>query len=563
MEAGTGTVDTVEVGCEAFFGAEGEPSSLRRFLVGSDETPQVMEAAEVEAELNDPLAVELFRQGQFPATTEELLAALDARVGADHPLAVKSQRSFVVGEGSQIAKDPSRSFDRRLRFVVTRGQGPDGPDILISAFQAASQSVEVMAWDERNGGFNYYRTVGGSGGWVWAGNSRHAWEPDTRSSGPFESHPTGNLLFKEFKLPWVHWHSPLATMDQLDFAAGDTRATHPWFGDKDGAYVLEDSVAKPAIHRWNGRRLAQVADAGTIADPAQVMERLLGSPNPRRFTVNLISSNDRHAELESAERVSLPSTFFVDVDGLSEVLGLAAPAPEGFSVAASAYREALAEFGVAVRNHDQSRPLEAGEEAFERPGDTNFLFVVPERAFEDVDFLRQLVKPEPATGERDLGLVSDRLAACLLMVDFPNPVFSERRAGLLHHVEAAFPGPVPAEEWGRFSETLGDAIAAAAGGGEGGPAEAEFAELWSAGDGWKEAANARLEPYYEALAARLATPDGVKDVFRLAEARRNRVRRMPIDETPLLFAQSNLDPADLAGLAMTPGGAVEQRDPQP
>jgi hypothetical protein len=561
MEAGTGAVDTVEVGCEAFFGAEAEPTSLRRFLVGSDKAPQVMEAAEVEAELNDPVAVELFRQGQFPATAEELLAALDARVGADHPLAAKSQRSFVVGEGSQIAKDPSRSFDRRLRFVVTRGQGPDGPDILVSSFQAASESVEVMAWDERNGGFNYYRTVGGSGGWVWAGNSRHAWEPETRSSGPFESHPTGNMLFKEFKLPWVHWHSPLATMDTLDFAEGDTRAAHPWFDDKENAYVLEDSVAKPAIHRWNARRLAQFADAGTIADPAQVMERLLGSPNPRHFTVNLVSSNDRHAELERVERVRLPSTFFVDVDGLSGALGLVAP--EGFSVAAGAYRETLAEFGVAVRNHDEARPLEAGEEAFERPGDTNFLFVVPERAFEDFDFLRQLVKPEPANGERGLGLVSDRLAACLLMVDFPNPVFSERRAALLRHVEAAFPGALPAEEWGGFSEMLGNAITAAAGGAEGGLAEAEFAELWNAGDGWKEAANARLEPYYLALAARLTTPDGVREVFRLAEARRNRVRRMPIDETPLLFAQSNLDPAGLAGLAMTPGGTVERRDQQP
>ncbi|HEX5375723.1 MAG TPA: hypothetical protein VFW48_06165 [Solirubrobacterales bacterium] len=551
MEAGI-VKEAEPIGCGAFFQADAEPSSLRRFLVGSDEKPQPMDAAEIEEELNDPFAVELLRAGEFPSTGEDLLARLDAKVAADHPLASATQQSFVVAEESQVVKDPAAAADRRLRFLLTRGGGPDGPDLMISTSRPDSPSVEVMAWDGRKGGFNYYRTIlGTAGSWVWAGNSRHAWEPGTRSSGPFESHPTGNLLFKELKLPWVHWHSPRATMDPLDVEAGDAVAQHPWFDKKLGAYVLEDSVAKPAITRWNRRRLAQVSEAAEIGEPVQVMERLLGSPEPRRFTVNLVSSQESQPALAGLAQVGLPSTFFADLDVLSGVFELTRPQVP-FAVSAQVYRDALAEFGVTLRDREGPEP---GAD-FERTGDTHFLFVVPERAFEDVDFVRQLVRPRPEAEERQLGLVSERLAACLLMVDFPNPVFSDRRAGLLGHVPS---GPLPAGEWEAFSQSLGDAIVAAATGTAPSAAELEFAELWAAEEGWKEVANQRLGAYYERLAEKLATPEGFRGVFRLAEERRNRVRKMPINEAPMLFAQTSIPVESIEGLAMNPDGTVEQR----
>ncbi len=538
------------VGCGAFFDADAESASLRRFLVGLDTAPQLMERAEIESELNDPLAALLFRQGVFPSTAEGVLAELDLKIGTDHPLSLSTQRSFVVGEGTQIAKDRSATFNRNIRFLVTRGRGgPDGPDLMISTFRPNSTSIEVMAWDPQNGGFNFYRTIPGAvGSWAWAGNSRHAWEEGTRSSGPFESHPTGNLLFKEFKLPWVHWHSSKAIIDKLDFPAADDIAEHSWFTAKENAYVLEDSVAKLAITRWNRTRLGQVLDAGAIEEPTQVMERIVGSPAPRRHTVNLVSSEDTQPALAGIEAVRLPKSFFVDVDGLSGVLDLPFP-KEPFEVSADVYRSILSEFDVTVSSDDGG---------FSRPGDTHFLFVVPERAFEDTEFVRQLVKPDGGAGERDLGLVSERLVGCLLMVDFPNPVFSERRASLRRHLPA---GPLPASEWGGFAETFGNAIAAAATGTNPEPAELEFAELWNLkDDGWRDAASQRLESYYAALAARLGSADDFKQIFMLAEARRNRVREMPINETSLLFAETSIPPEDIVGLAMNPDGTVEQRD---
>jgi hypothetical protein len=548
--------DTPGPGCGEFFGAGSESGSLKQFLVGIDAEPRPMQPAKVESELNDRFATELLRQGIFPATAEDLLAQLDAKIGGDDPLAEGTQRAFVVAEGSQVAKDPRLGFERNLRFLIARGRGGDGPDLMISTSAPESRSVEVMAWDDRGGGFNYYRTLtrdGARGSWVWAGNSRHAWEPGTRASGPFESHPTGNLLFKELKLPWLHWHGPPAIIDELDLRAGDPRVGHQWFRSRVGAYVLEESVAIPAIRRWNRRRLEQVKEDGVVSDPRQLMERFVGSTEPRRFTVNLVSSRESNAGLASADTVRLPGSFFVDADAFVEdILNLRGP--PGLAVSGEQYGSALDAFEVVVRNEDDEHSLGSGE-PFERPGDTHFVFVVPERAFEDTDFVRQLIKPKPQVGEPELGLISERLAGCLVMVDFPNPVFSARRAGLLDHVPTE---PLAAADWPAFSEQLGNKIAAASGG-SGTPAEDEFARLWNAGDGWRDAANELLLEYYDSLTKRLARADGFTDVFRLAEARRRKVRAMPINETALLFAQTNIAADAIAGLAMNPDATVEQR----
>lgn len=551
------TAQAGETRCEVFSTAKAGGPSLKRFLVGLDGAPRKLEAAELESDLNDPFAVHVLRKGTFPGTPQDVLSALDDAIGPEHALGRGTQRSFVVAEGSQVAKDPARSFRRGLRFMLTRGQGPDGPDLMISTSHPESPSVEVMAWDDQRGGFNYYRTLtrdGAERSWVWAGNSRHAWERDTRASGPFESHPTGNLLFKELKLPWVHWHGPPAIIDGRDLPAGDDLASHPWFSDKQGAYVLEDSVAKPAISRWNRRRLAQVQESGVLVDPVQVMERFLGSREPRRATVNLVSSRDSNEEVKTAQSVRLPLTFFVDFDTLTGVLGLAGP-DQPMSVPGSHYRDALSRFEVAVRNHDQEHPLN-GDEPFERPGDTHFVFLVPERAFEDVDFVRQMIKPQPQVGEPELGLVSERLAGCLLMVDFPNPVFSRRRVTLLKHVPER---EMPDDEWPAFSQELGDRIAAAATGEPETAAENEFALLWSAGDGWRTMADERLRSYYGAPAAQLQSLEGFANLFQLAEARRDHVRRMPLNEMALLFAQTNIPRDSLAGLALTAEATIESR----
>lgn len=500
MEAATSPITCGQLG-----EATGNPDSLVRFILGVDSAPVTLGASEI-GELGDAIARNVFSQGLFPRTPEELFQALD-RTGGE----LAAQRTFVVGEDSQLPPGTAGSGIRA--FLITRGEGPDGPDVMVSTSRPDAGFIEVMAWDHARQGFNYYQTRDAQQPWILAGNSADALRAGSAGSGPFESHPSGNFVMKELRFPWVHWHSSAATI-RAD-AVPTQLAAHPWFTGRQGAQDLEIAAAMPAIRRWTRARLqAGVGAGGAVEDPANIMRSFLATP-----TVNLISSRTQASLVlnSQVERFDVPHAFFVDSECLREILGLPAPDPEQFTVAAPLYREVLAEHGVTIRAEGQS--------LLEPPQDTHFAFVVPERAFEDIETVR---------GAIEMGLVSQRLAACLLMVDFPNPVFSPRREALLSHVPQ---GATLSGGQSSFSEDFANAILASDAAANEGTPEAEFAGLWSIGDAWPEQFAPTLTSYYEAAAARLQDAAGLIEMFRLAESRRNRVRAMPIgSETDLLFA---------------------------
>jgi hypothetical protein len=528
MNQVTGTDES----CAVFGRLDNEPpdrAAIHRFVVGEDSAPRTLSVEEAKQELGDPFATHLLLEGKFPRSAAEVLTALDEVVAPDSPL--RNQMSFILGEGSQIAMGPeTASVSRNMRFVITRGSGPDGPDIILSVSNPDQSEIELMAWDQRSGGFNYYRAVGDNAAWVFAGNSRHALVDPSQGKGPFESHTSGNFLMKELRAPWINWDSPDANILLSAFAEDDPIRNHPWFTgkEKQGALTCELTVAKPAIKRWTKARFAAaVASNGAIARPARIMQQILDTP-----TVNLISSKTSNANAVNAATIDLPQNLFVDSEGLTDTLGLQAAPP--FNVAGALYASSLASFDVHLTDRRD----------FRREGDTHFVFVAPERAFEDQEVLRQAIEG---------GLVSERLAACLLMTDFPNPVFSERRAALLQHV----PGSATVSD-GRsgFSEEMAQVILSAAEGSAEGSPEREFAERWRVGEDFRVEFNRLLNGYYAALTEGLKAQAGFDDYFRLAESRRQRVCAMPIFESPLLFAQTNIPPVQRV---MRADGTVETR----
>lgn len=497
--------------CEALAREGLDGDAVHRFILGSDEHPNKLSREEAAQQLGDRFAQLVLLKGVFPRTASEVLNEIEQAVPPGDPL--RTQQFFLVGEGSQIAPIPGVAVNRSLRFLVTVGRGPGGPDIMLSAFGPDRGTVELMAWDQKVGGFNYYRTVGASSAWVFAGNSRHALTAPTRDNGPFESHKNGHFLMKELKFPWVHWESPAAHID-AQVLDEERLLGHPWVANlaPGGAYTLEDNVAMPAIQRWTSARLEALVSGNSDETPRRVLEQVLTT-----LTVNLVSSQTSSAAAVSGAvpEVDLPETFFVDSDSLSGVLGLAPPPPP--FVPSSVYAESLRTFDVHLTDR---------RAAFERPGDTHFAFVVPERAFEDKDTLDQAIDRE---------IVSRRLAACLLMVDFPNPIFSERRERLLEHVPNT-----PFRQRGRFSQDVADAIRGRAAATEAGTPEHEFAQLWDAGENFEASFNTLLREYYTAFTERLGTQDGFDSYMRLAESRRDFVRGMPIAESDLLFSRTNI-----------------------
>jgi hypothetical protein len=511
-----GIAQTADQGCGALIRLAGlDPGVLHQFVIGRDPAPMAVAAADVRSRLDDPFAA-LLADGTFPRTAAEVVDELKRTLG--------TERSFLLGEGSQIPPADLLFERRSMRFVIALGDPV--VDVLVSTFRPASSSVEVMAWDATATGFNYYRTAA-DGAWVFGGNSADAVREDTEGKGPFESHTSGSLLMKELRFPWVHWHSFAAPVDPAIFAGEPDLDGHRWLrpqgtgdGTLAGADVCELQVAMPSVKRWTSARFASIAAGEAPPRPRRVFEQVLTSP-----TVNLVSSTTKSGAADQGEPIVLPPQFFVDSETLADAEFLGLAAPPALAVPAEHYRAVMAEFN--VRLEDRS--------GFTRAGDTHFAFVVPERAFEDI---------EATKASRGLMLTS-RLAACLLMVDFANPVFSARRARLLEHVPEQIDlagGPEA------FAEAVAAAIRTTAAQGS---AEADFIELWDAGDAWPGACNERLQAYYASLERRLADEplQAFRDWFLLAESTRRHaadVRQMPIFEFPLLLARSDAPDEPLA-----------------
>lgn len=477
---------------------------------------------EVAHELNDPFATLLLRKGTFPTTVHEVLGALDAATKPGEGL--RSQMSFLVGEGSQIPwSQETSSLERGLRLAVTRGED-SAVDVLVSTDGGLTNAfLQVIGWDDQTGVFNYYEHRGGA--WAWAGNSTHAFDARARGKGAFDSHINGSMVMKELKFPWNHWHSVAADIPNEVFAPDDAAKNDPLVAGRVGAEELQARIVQPGVRRWtNSRFVKEVSADGKLARVVPVLEQLFTTTS-----VNLTSTGQESGAVEKGTSINLPGSFFVDLDALSGALGL--PAPPALTVTGEAYLTGLATFDVALVDGN-----------FRQPGDTHFAFLVPERAFEDLDVVKKCLETK---------LLSDRFIGCALTVDFANPVFSARRTGLLTHVPAAFDGPA-----GGLSEAIATAIVGAAGSTAASSAENEFAALWALGDGWKAESEKRLTDYYGALTKLLGSPGGFDEVFKLAESRRRQVMGLQLSERrPLLFASTNVPPGP--SLRMRPDAGVE------
>ena len=193
----------------------------------------------------------------------------------------------------------------------------------------------------------------------------------------------------------------------------------------------------------------------TIERPETLLRHLLTTTS-----VNIVTAAQESETDPSGGRFRLPITAFLDRGGLLDALEV-----EVSNGAPSArwdfYRRSVEEHGYELRD-------ESGQLAHR--GDVHFAFPAPERAFEDDVIVSELTRR---------GILSRRAAACLLMVDFPNPVFSRRRESLLRHVPAT--SQRADGQWDlevRLVDSILDASVT-----DDSP-EAEFRRYWETGDEW-------------------------------------------------------------------------------
>jgi hypothetical protein len=292
----------------------------------------------------------------------------------------------------------------------SRSRGAEA-DLLVSTsteFDSETAFLQVVGWDGPSGVFRYYERRLGT--WILAGTSFDALAEPSRGRGPFDSHVNSTLVMKELKLPWSHWHSQNAAIRPDVLAPDDPFRNDPIWNSRKGGESFEVEVVRPGglpldnVAHGPGHRSLRYGGPAARAD----------APGPRHHRGEPGERGGRKppGRTHAAARASL--TFFLDLDAFLGPLQLPFEPPV-LRVSGPAY--AAARTALELRCGDGA--------GFTQPGETFFAFLVPERALEDQVVVETLIQRE---------VLSSRLVTCLLMVDFSNPVYSQRRASLLAYV---------------------------------------------------------------------------------------------------------------------------------
>jgi len=159
------------------------------------------------------------------------------------------------------------------------------------------------------------------------------------------------------------------------------------------------------------------------------------------------------------------------------------------------------------------------------------------------------------------GVISRHFAACMLAVDFPNPVYSSARQQLLSFMPdmtLADTGDVPTT----VAQAMAQRAAALPEGDAAGIALDTFLTCWHWPEQtWTAMLQSRIDAYLKQVAQHLNTTAGFFDYVKLAEARRLQFMLSPhgkLKESDLLFPVSKaLDGiADPQQLRMTAEGSI-------
>ncbi|GHF33210.1 hypothetical protein E5082_31920 [Streptomyces griseoluteus] len=493
---------------------------VHRFVAGVDQRVRPLSAQELTA-LGDPMATLLFRQGKFPMTVQDLLSELPQSTTPG------SQAVYLISEAGQIPPAAAPDLPRDMRFAIARAATSRDVDLLVSTGangDPATTFLQVAAWDEAAGVFNYYMRIDPV--WIWAGNSWSSLTTGSRGNGCFDSHINGSVVMKELKLPWINWQSQAAT---IQLAPDDTLRDNPLYKHVIGAQNLELTV-RSLISRWTAARLAAVTQGGTLRHPEQLMRHLFTST-----AVNLASTATQSSTITPADGdLALPTGFWLNSDALLDDLQL--PVSASLPLApATHYIASLTKFDFR---------LEEKTNGFSQPGDTFFAFVVPEAACEDNDVVQQMVQQ---------GIITAKFAACALMVDFTNPVFSPDRAQLMTYV------PTTATETAGLQDKIVQAIVEAAASLPPSSPESRFAADWALADSaWPNAFANRIDDYLGRVSKLISMSSGFDDYVRLAESRRREFKVMRLNEFELTLPTTNI-PEHAPRLRMNDDGTVVPR----
>jgi hypothetical protein len=521
------------------------PYNAYRFIEGVDPCLQLLSAATL-AQLQDPFAVNVLQKGVgqpdlWPSSVEQIVSRLSAISGF-----AANQKSYLLGEGSQItARFVSRDASRNLRYVITWGAN-SSPSVFLSAAPTGTHPgrpapfLQVIGYDPMKNVFNYYRYVSnddvlGMGNkqatrtWTWAGDSTSSRNAQSAGQGCFACHINGALNMKELVTPWNNWGSPRATISAVNIPAAV--AQDPLYTTLSGADVLQNNFQN-LQSRYTQGLVASSIQNGTINSVPALLDRLINTT-----TINFQSSFSKPVD---STDVQMPPDFFVFHSALTmPQINLLFTMPQ-LTITRSTHDAFVSQHKFALQQLNSDTKLD-----YQQPGTDFFAFFVPVPPFEDMVAIRELINQR---------VIDANFAASVLLVDFPNPVFSAQRSSLMKYAEqiptaqvlangSPNPNGVPAQFIALVTAAAKSQLACDPSALASCTPEQQFLHFAGQSD-WQQRAVDQINPYFAAIGGRIGSATGATDYLMMSVSRQSQFRTAPsignLDEFSLLFPCSDL-----------------------
>ncbi|MBO3460874.1 hypothetical protein G4P69_19740 [Aetokthonos hydrillicola CCALA 1050] len=516
---------------------------IYRYIAGIDQCVTPMTDQDIATNLNDPFATEILRKGSFPNSVDSISTTIG---GSGLNL---QQANYLVGEGSQIpTRIASREEPRNLRYVLTWGKSTTSAQILLSAAPGGNSSfLQVISWNPQANKFNFYefreqegQTRGDSTKvWSWAGDSAMAKTDQTMGHGCFDCHHNGVLIMKELAFPWNNWNSQLATISPLVVPLAV--AEEKFFKNLNGAEDFEKTVRggfQTYYRNWLKDRFKTQGGITQISDVNQMLRHIITNT-----TINLastqIQSNGVNTSPPNSDISGIPLDFFLWDSALKTGLNLNYNVPS-ITFKRPDYDNYLKTHNFKLVQSDFIKP--DGSPLYEQNGSTYFSFFVPVPAAEDLFMLTQM---------RSNKILTDKFIASVLMVDFKNPVFSNKRSSLQKYADQILTGTITSGVSSIPNDFATKVRTAAANqptcnstNFDECSAEQQFLKTWDLPDDqWKTVVQQQIQSYLDEFKP-IATIDQLDQLMRSSVKRQMQFQSWPnisnLDEFSLLLPQSDI-----------------------
>lgn len=277
--------------------------------------------------------------------------------------------------------------------------------------------VEVIAFDERDGVFNYYKEIGGTMNFFGSSIDYVAVGPGgpslTDTRGCANCHPGGGLNMKELQSPWTHWSL------EDDIKGSDTlvNSRTAYMGSLQSGADMQFSVTQAGNDKWNVSK-AKFLSTITTTKLTTAREKLTDDKMSAAAKAD-IKRRGLDKNLNATQLMLEPLFCTIQINlnnsgGASSIPShLFASNRNGIRVSGKSFTKAELDAALAAIG---SNVPDVGGAELTTP------FMSFETSHEDESYLAELVK---------LGVLDDQLIKDVLMVDFTRPVLSDDRCALL------------------------------------------------------------------------------------------------------------------------------------